>query len=601
MRASSMAKYDPLARTPTNDPKRGALTSVDIADAATKVAIEWAPPASPLRELLTPSVTVDSLGFAPLSTTSRVAAEARKALRDALETMPVDERGCHLKWAAEMSRRARSVETLHTSCSWGGAHLGSLRALAAEVRAPLPETATIRPAAESLAVWTLARLSHEGQSAHRTDQIIAGGTETHHRAATVDSMLRPLPGPSVRRRNGHLRRLLRQHPGLLPEYDRAVLASGISPAESEWLAAQHTARLAATSVGCYFERPTDVATLLLSNGPPHPWIPVAPREAWRAVLARSMSIAYPRLDLLVIDDEMLVVDLQGWSESFFLSVLGLVGSDASSAWHELAVAREARRLGQVGGTVKPNVAWVTSPSRPSSHESEVDAAVEVDGVLLDFQAKAPASGDFRSRQQTAETDALEQHRRLRVALGRTVHHVVLRGGSWRLAGSTWNVPGNVALHVPITVGVEPARQWSLGNSDRDGLGRVLTTLDHIETCNEWVPDLFRAVYWIDRHLAQFGEHRFVDEIDYLGRWLSRLQGQRVALTVVGEGFILADWNPMERYLWLDNAVGHAISNRSVAAHLAHTAARSRPDFPLWSHRCFAASCAASRGRGIMIG
>jgi hypothetical protein len=533
-----------------------------------------------------------TLGLQRISVSGRTAAEARRALDTMLGSQGSQQVGGHLRWAAETARRARSLGSLHHECpDTADIHLGTFKALCERVGESMPEAATAVPVDQSLALWSIARVAHEGELTHNAKRLIIGSEDAQQNAAVLDSVRRPLPGPNVRRRKAHLKRLLRPVPGAFTEYETFENASGVSPEEMEWLISHHYQLRPLASGPCYCAVPSLFGGALLLDGPPHPWIRLAPSEPWRRLLADAQAIAQPRLDVLVLDDHALVTDMQGWSDSFFLAALLSGGSDRASQWHESALAREARLIGNHWGRTNPNACWVSDRTNPSSHDGEVDVALTVDGVLLDFQAKAPAAPNFRSRFKTADTDALDQHRRLRETVGASAHVVKRARNEWTVTDTVWHIPSTVKAHIPVTVGVEAARQWSLGTLDRHALGRVHTTLDHVELANEWIPDVFRPAYWLDRYLAQFGASRFIDEIDFLGRWITRLKGRESPLGRWENGLVHAEWNDVERHLWLDNTIGHGDKHTAIRQQLTQSRHKAVAGLP---HLVAPAFCSALR-------
>ncbi|GAB3469623.1 hypothetical protein GCM10027519_42180 [Kineococcus endophyticus] len=404
-------------------------------------------------------------------------------------------------------------------------------------------------AADALALWVLGRLAHESALTHHTRQYLTGrGAEQGLRAVTW-----------MHRWNDHF------------EQDRIrdihLLLSGFPMAKECALSLLQGGQLEQSSKPFFLQalkQCGDAAEIdkveaycqLLFDVPlTFRWCD-APRDSTAIhLVASAQAAARPRIEIYHAGDRLFPLQGPGISFSLLAGSLDLAGPDASSAWHEKAVLEAAKKLAGKHAFVRAGVAWHRDAGQTRSHEGEIDALALTDGFVFDFQAKAASRGGGTERINTVRTDALAQHIRLKKHLKDGIHLIDRK----RSKPLRKQLASGQNFHVPISVGIETHTEFSVGGGlSRDTIPRVITTLDHLRLVNDVVPEVFRAIYWLDRLGAEAYSLRFVDEVDFLGRWLVLLNGGDTGAVTDREFVFSGDW-PLERYLVARNTTVGGIS------------------------------------------
>lgn len=250
----------------------------------------------------------------------------------------------------------------------------------------------------------------------------------------------------------------------------------------------------------------------------------------RGVLGSIDLISGDRGDVLVVGDEALVSEPQGIMDSFLTFCTDRAGDHRNQQWHEREVAKAIRGTWKDFAQILENVEWVQSLAKPDletfSVESEIDVLVKSKDLLLSFQAKSARSSKSKQREKTTIGEAMKQHRVFNDSLN-TGAWAVKRNrstGKYKIHPRIGNMSIPERVHIPVTVGAENVHLWSVGSSAlEEEFPRVLTTLDHMRVVNFYIPKWFSPVYWADRYAQEFSALKFIDEIDFLGKWANYLR------------------------------------------------------------------------------
>jgi hypothetical protein len=324
---------------------------------------------------------------------------------------------------------------------------------------------------------------------------------------------------------------------------------------------------------CWCSRSDSLAEKLWSEPSFARWKPLIRSEDDRKLMADFSAIGGSRADFLVLGDDAVGLGIPGTFDSLLVLALSRTTTEAAVAWHEACVAKEVRASWSIAGDVAENVAWVedanvgrTSPRGRPHHDGEIDVLVQIEGAIVDVQAKAARSDNPDHREKLPVVQALKQHSSLRQA-GTMGVTTVPDSASPAAAAPLRIGPGGLA-HIPVTVGTETVHGWAVGrieSADRDDLPRVLTTVDHMRVVNTFVPENYRPAYWIDRYAQQYEGLFFVSELDFLNNWISMLWGEDGAIRVVSQrGLVLASESFLERYIAVANIYADAKSLPEVA-------------------------------------
>ncbi|MEU1841179.1 hypothetical protein [Micromonospora chersina] len=503
---------------------------------------------------------LSSLSFGHLQAPAVIGANALSVLRLLANGLSAEARQAHLRVMASVAERARRLRSLHAACQGDPSTILRSSQRCFDVLVTAEEGRRKYEAAESLAFYALGRWTHERHLQHHSSVVLRSGISAQRRSGLEMRVFHRWPSHIRACRRRDLSRLLAGHPSLVDLHDTLVESSVGTPSDLKALTDLH-ARLNVNTASCYcFTDPSAVFESLFGDHIRVPWVALSLNTESESFLRLVEAAAYPRRDLFRLENEALVLEPEGLAGSFMVATLNYVGDATASTWQESEVTREARKM--TGGLAKvwANVAWSKSSDDLTVHGGEVDCMTILDGVLFDFQAKAPTSLDYRQRESLVCTSALRQHeslhRELRdgVFLIRRKHRTpsLLQSGAIRTAP-------NGLMHLPVTVGVEPVHEFSVGGSNSNGgIGRVLTTLDHIRLVNAVVPAPFGAVYWLDRYCIESNDLRFVDEVDFLGRWYALLCGEDQVLDAsealdASSVYVMADFNRIEEYLAAVNA------------------------------------------------
>ncbi|WP_235169469.1 hypothetical protein [Rhodococcus erythropolis] len=307
---------------------------------------------------------------------------------------------------------------------------------------------------------------------------------------------------------------------------------------------------------CYCRDPESVWTALFTEAVPVSWRSLGNFDTpQRAFIDRVVQASKPRRDVSIVNGECLIHEVVGVWDAFLTAALVEVGVDAAKRWHEGSLLKEVNSTFRAVGGVRSQAPWAANRSDPSIHAGEFDVFALTDSVLFDFQAKAPQSLSYHNRVKLPHTKALAQHRRAQEALkGGGIHLIEGSGNRSRFSSNQpLMLSANVLVHVPITVGVEYGREFGVGGSGDKALGRVTTTLDHIRLVNEFVPAVFRPVYWIYRWSCELMPMRFVNEVSFLDFWWAALCGRNPERYRTGE-YVMADYEEVEHVLSVVNQI-----------------------------------------------
>ncbi|WP_157509771.1 hypothetical protein [Leifsonia sp. Root4] len=281
-----------------------------------------------------------------------------------------------------------------------------------------------------------------------------------------------------------------------------------------------------------------------------------------AVLKQLSIISGDRSDLLILENSFIVVEAQGFMDALLALAVGTADDKRNSTWHERAVHREVRKTWRQRGRVIANIAWATSlPENlmvdPPKVAGEFDSLVLDDRIAIDLQAKSSRSTSAASREKLPVSEALKQHEGLLALAGQGEPFWLLSDGrKTTKKARAEKIETSNREFIAITVGTDVVHRWLVGGSkERDGVARVLTTLDHMRIVNHYIPEPLRPVYWLDRYAQEFDPMRFVDEIDYLVKWHKWLAlGSGSGGIHVMEGFVLATDSEIEADIALRNNV-----------------------------------------------
>lgn len=238
---------------------------------------------------------------------------------------------------------------------------------------------------------------------------------------------------------------------------------------------------------------------------------------------------------------------------------------AIARWHEKEVWTAVRKTFQgVSKVIFRNSDWTSQTIADESEigpgqieiQGEFDTAVLADGILFDFQAKAPRSDQPRRRSKLVLDEALKQHARLRDALDPGIT-VLSRSGTKIRPLMQLSLHKNVRKHICISVGLERPVMNPIGQNSQ--VNRVVTTVDHLRLVNEIVPAPFRLVYWIYRASAEAGQLRFIDEVEFLNLWWLRFCEIDQSIKVV-ERQVLATESVIEAAIVYENTIWSAREN-----------------------------------------
>lgn len=280
-----------------------------------------------------------------------------------------------------------------------------------------------------------------------------------------------------------------------------------------------------------------------------------------AMLSRLAQLALDRRDFLLSGSRVLVVEPQGFMDALLALAVDSADDERNSNWHERAVHREAREVWGRRGQVLANIEWTDSQPAESMIPApkvagEFDSLFRDDRVIIDIQAKSSRSGDPTTREKLPVTGAMRQHQRFLEEARRGKPIWLLKDGrkTTRLSRVTRLETSGLET-IPITVGTDVVQRWQVGGSMmRDGVARVLTTLDHMRVVNHYVPELLRPVYWLDRYAQEYDPIVFIDEIDFLVKWLRLASlGKGNEKVRIAGGFVLASNSELERDLTFRNS------------------------------------------------
>ena len=371
-------------------------------------------------------------------------------------------------------------------------------------------------------------------------------------------------------RRSDLRTLTADDPEMQALIENLVRVLAVPPEEGDSLVALRSIEAADS---CWCSRADTVAQKLWSEPSFARWKPLIRSEDDRELVAEFSANGGSRADFLVLGDDAVGLGIPGTFDSLLVLALSRTTNEAAALWHEAAVAKEVRASWSAAGDVSESVVWVqdanvgrTFPSGRPYHDGEVDVLVQVEGAIVDVQAKAARSDKPENREKLPVVQALKQHVSLRIA-GTVGITTVPDYASQAPAASLRVGPGWLA-HIPITVGTESVHGWPVGRvepTDGDDLSRVLTTLDHMRVVNTFVPENYRPAYWIDRYAQQHEGLFFVSELDFLHNWLSMLWGEDGAIQVVSElNLVISSNSFLEEYISVANNYADAKSLPEVA-------------------------------------
>lgn len=507
------------------------------------------------------------LEFRRLDITPREGVHARSQLQARLTSLSPERRAGHLRRAAELVWRARAIQQFHSACPLSAEHFQSTLTM---LESALYLEPGVMPAAvtagETLVLWSLARWAHDAVAGQQHMALAEATGEKRLAQIRKSTASRRLGGRRQVTREADLKKLTARAPGLYEAFDELRSAGGIPPAAIQELMILDEELRRTQSETCYC-RDTGRLWRVVLNHPVKPTWVTLPAGPLEELLQTVVVLGAPRRDVILVGHDALVVDAQGFSDAFLLALLQQAEQQLqgqAAAWQESTLSSSVRQLFRSGGRVQSQFRWVRDVSAPGTHEGEVDVLARLGPFVFDFQAKAPYAAKFGDRSSRIETEALKQHMSFRAALHEGLYEVRRKPeGIWKVA-STAPVrleSGNVQVHVPISVGVDPVREWSVGPGSEQESGRVMTTVDHVRLVNDFVPDIFRPVYWLDRYLQQFGDLKFVDETDFFGRWFERLCGTHVPdLIVMSELNLVEAWlSPLEEFVVAENALLAALT------------------------------------------
>lgn len=294
------------------------------------------------------------------------------------------------------------------------------------------------------------------------------------------------------------------------------------------------------------------------------------------LLLTTEELCASRGDLVINENSALIIEPQGYYDALLTACVGIAGDEMNQQWHEREVAAAVRATWKESSKIYTNVEWTDTNPELSPHvvvRGEFDSLAVSKDLLVDFQAKSARSAQAKNRESTTVKDAFNQHRALSDAL---------ETGVWAIKPSKKTNPhqgySRIAkfgcpplTHVPITVGTEPVHLWSIGASSKEnGLVQVLTTLDHLRVVNQFVPDIFRATYWLDRFAQEFGPLQFVDEIDFLDKWSTYLQvdGNVRQFEIVDCRLVMASDSDIERSIVRQNNLIGYPDNLNITPQVA---------------------------------
>jgi len=524
-------------------------------------------------ELALASYVEKSVLLRSVNVPPRISAHASKALMTIANSLSPASRVRMIKSLAAASERGRrSVGAgLHGTCEGDPVlnHRPGEIAINALVQSRTSGTSEILSDENgyAMALWALGRWELEKKIGYATGRMLTSESDTTTHLSLELGSLRPWPAHIVEKRNRDIRKIL-ANKKLYRLYCNLLKTSLIEPEYYEQLVAFHREH-SQGGTSCYCLIAKSMWSCLFDTRFVISWF--TPRgnlvQESADFIGFVTQAAQPRCDLVAADGGMRVLDPGAFTSAALTAAMTLRGTAKASKWQENELRKEvARSFGQYG-PVASGTPWITTDMRASDgHSGEVDALAFVDGVLFDFQAKAPLSTNFKSRGALIRTDALKQHLKLSDDLTKGVFFLEHQGPSARkLSEKPFSLNADSAVHVPISVGLETSYSFSVGGSNlaNNPIGRVMTTLDHMRIVNELVPPPLRPIYWLARWSAEFSRLHFFDEMEFLGYWLeSRGQIGYSAQSVKGYMFARADL--AGEYLNVRNQLDH-ISNRSTVA------------------------------------
>lgn len=283
-------------------------------------------------------------------------------------------------------------------------------------------------------------------------------------------------------------------------------------------------------------------------------------EGESELLSQLLRASRPRMDVLVIADQIIALNATALLDSLLVLCVSRAGDTLNSAWHEHEVSEAVSLALSPAGEVVSNVFWSTENSIRMAnelgnrhHDGEIDVVVLSESFLIDVQAKSSRSLDHEQRERLPITAAAEQHRRLSQTNGATVQLSARVGGS-NLERRVQIGSGGLG-QISITVGTEVVQGWSIGGGAAGMPPRILTTLDHLRIVNRFVAEAYRPAYWLDRLAQEFQDFRFIDEMDFLGKWTNLLWGQPGSGEVETiEGLALATDSLVEHWVSQENSL-----------------------------------------------
>ena len=278
------------------------------------------------------------------------------------------------------------------------------------------------------------------------------------------------------------------------------------------------------------------------------------------LLTEVLAHAPDRGDVLRSSAGVLVVEPQGFADALVAAATRLASDQQNAEWHERCVEAEVRKMWSRCEKVQANVSWISPRppdlgSAPHKVTGEIDVLILGSEVVVDIQAKSARSVDPSVREALVATGALAQHRKLTTLADGTFW--ILRDGEHTVRDDRVDrVELKDRALIAITVGTDVVQRWSVGGASSEGNGepaRVLTTLDHLRLVNEYLPPRLREIYWVDRHAQEHDPMRFIDEVDYLGKWHTWATGEARGLEFrMVNGYMLATDSEVERDLVLRN-------------------------------------------------
>lgn len=431
---------------------------------------------------------------------------------------------------------------------------------------------------DSLALWVLGAVSYTRDYAR-----LVGDREMGRESKSQLGLMHRWPSHRVDDRISDLHRLTKNNPRLRSIVQELLPSAG-NGIESN-LGLQALANRTWDGYRCTCSDPETFVEAIFGDNVHGVW--KAPKTADGTDAVHALArIGHHRGDVLIVGGEFVVIEPQGFFDSLLVFCLNQLDDKTSSKWHESRIAVEMRKTWNRHGPIYPGQPWVGDPQHLANaenqprHVGEFDTLVVADRTwFIDVQAKTAGSERARSRERTPTVEAFGQHLKAREFGSSGIWLVRKRDvpdhrDEKLLKPGPLRVGDQDLTHVPITVATESVHQWPIGRSLRaDGFARVMTTLDHLRTVNDLVPELFRPVYWAERFAQEHDELMFVDEVDYLEKWLRILRGERLEINTQLDR-ANADSGPVNSYFYISNMYALQKARRSSHVQAALNAIHS---------------------------